>query len=321
MCRDDVNGADFGMSPRMTHTRVHLLFTAAACLGGCAQPPQAPAALPAAPAATAPVDASASALTPPTVPQPEQVAAPAVATPQQRQQAQAMALAATLALETGNEESAKAELQRALTLDGANRLAQSLRRQISEDPVALLGRDAFAYTVRPNESMSSLAGRFLNDVYLFYALARYNGVAVPRQLVAGQILKIPGRAPPVSPPAAALPLPAPAVPSAPSPAEQALRAGEAAERAGDVDRALVEYRKAAQAYQPGAAARLERLVKQDVSRHTVAARTAFAKQDLDGAIRNWERVLQVDPTNETARLELQRSKALKEKVRNLPDKS
>jgi len=37
-----------------------------------------------------------------------------------------------------------------------------------------------------------LAGRFLGDPLLFYALARYNGLRSPESLSAGQVLRIPG---------------------------------------------------------------------------------------------------------------------------------
>ena len=54
-----------------------------------------------------------------------------------------------------------------------------------------------------------------------------------------------------------------------------------------------------------------------MQRHSLTARTAFAKQDLDAAIRAWERVLVVDPANDTAKLERQRALALKEKAKKL----
>ena len=47
-------------------------------------------------------------------------------------------------LEAGNEEQAKAELQRVLASDPNNKLAQNLLKQISADPVATLGRESFA---------------------------------------------------------------------------------------------------------------------------------------------------------------------------------
>ena len=102
-----------------------------------------------------------------------------------------------------------------------------------------------------------------------------------------------------------------------SPAEQALRQAEAAERGGDLDSAFSGYRRAATLNQPGAAARADAVRKKLVAQHSAAARGALARQDLDGSIQLWERVLAVDPGNDTARFERQRAIALREKVRTL----
>ena len=218
-------------------------------------------------------------------------------------------------LEAGNEDQAKTELQRALAADPGNRLAQNLLRQISVDPVATLGRESFAYTVKPSETLSRIAGRFLGDIYAFYLLARYNDIKVPRQVTEGQVIRVPGKAPPVQA-AVAAPV-APTAPAEPSAGERALRAAEAAERSGDLERAYAEYRRAAELDQADAAGKAERLRSQLVVRFTTNARSAFAKQDLDGSIRQWDRVLSLDPSNETARLERLKAVALKEKVRSL----
>ena len=306
----------------MTNLRSILPLAFAGALAACQQMPASapePVKSPPPPAAAAAAPA----------PAPVTPAAPAgPVTPALQQQAQRTTLAAVGMLESGHEEEAKAELQRALAIDPNNKLAQNLMRQIAADPVAALGRESFNYTVRPNETLSMIAARFMGDLYSFYILARYNGIAVPRQVAGGQTLRIPGKAPPPAavaressrsepapaPVAAAV---APASPPEPTPAERAMRAGEAAERGGDLDRALGEYRKAASLNEPGAEAKVEQLRKQLVQRHSLIARTAFARQDLDGAIRAWERVLSADPSNDTAKLERQRAIALKDKAKKL----
>lgn len=308
----------------MTNQRVVLLFTSVSLLAACAQ---APTSAPAPGTVTAPAASAAPEAAPPAVPS-------APLTPATQQQGQKMALAAAGMLESGHEDQAKAELQRALAADPGNKLALNLMRQITADPVAALGRESFNYTVRPNDSMSAIAGRFLGDIYSFYILARYNGIAVPRQVAGGQTLRIPGKAPPPSaqrevaprveaaapppppPPPPAVPAPPPPPPE-PTPGERAMRTAEAAERGGDLERAHLEYRKAASLNEAGAEAKAEQTRKQLVLRYSLNARTAFAKQDLDGAIRGWERVLSIDPTNDTAKLERQRALALKEKVKKL----
>lgn len=120
-------------------------------------------------------------------------------------------MAAVELLEVGNEEQALAEIQRALQADPHNRLAQSLLKQVQTDPQVLLGRESFAYRVEPGESLSRIAGRFLKDVHLFYALARYNDIKVPRQLQGGQLIKVPGKQPPAAAPVAPPPPPPPPV--------------------------------------------------------------------------------------------------------------
>jgi hypothetical protein len=84
-------------------------------------------------------------------------------------------------------------------------------RQIKEDPQALLGRESFAYRVQPGESLSRIAQRFLNDLHLFYILARYNNIKVPRNLAGGQMIRVLAKARRLRR------LPAPAQPTAPRP--------------------------------------------------------------------------------------------------------
>lgn len=305
----------------MTILRLAFLITATSLLAGCVTPPPPPPAPPIQPAPA---------------PAPQEPAPPPVApTLAEQQQAQKVALATMELLEAGNEEQARSDLQRALTLDPANKLAHNLQRQLTVDPATALGKESFQYVVKPGETLSRIAQRFMGDLYSFYLLARYNDIKVPRQLAGGQVIRIPGKAPPPEPrrpePASAKPaapepvaapvpvpvvaMPTPTAPPEPPPAERALRQAEAAERAGDLDRALAEYRRAGD--QPGAAAKAEQMRKQLVARHTVSARTAFAKQDLDGTIDQWDRVLELDPANETAKLERRKAMGLKEKLRSV----
>lgn len=303
-------------------------------LSACVNPPKQPAPEPPAPAASAPEA--------PPPPPPE----PPPATPAEQALAQKTAMQSVDLLEAGQEDQARAELQRALTLDRNNKLAQNLMKQITADPVALLGRESFAYTVQSNDTLSRIAGRFMGDIYSFYILARYNDIRVPKQVSGGQVLRIPGKPPsgPLYPPptkggrndktpAAAPATPgtvtpastapaapatpvvtAPPPPPEPTPGEKALRAGEAHERAGRFDKALEEYQRAEAADQPGASAKIEAVRKKQIAAATLKARTAFAKQDLAGAIKGWDTVLQLDPNNELAKLERQKAVTLKAKA-------
>jgi tetratricopeptide (TPR) repeat protein len=208
--------------------------------------------------------------------------------------------------------------------------------------VALYGRESFTYVVRPGESLSQVAGRFMGDIYAFYGLARYNGIKVPRQVAGGQSIRIPGKqraALPLPPPepsraatttprmsesaasaasepavsaaaAAATPAPEPG----PSPAMKAFRSAESMEKAGKLDNALADYRTAATLGYPGADTKAQAVTARLVDANSRAARVALNRQDLDGSIRAWDRVLELSPGNENALLERQKVLRLKEKL-------
>jgi hypothetical protein len=58
---------------------------------------------------------------------------------------------------------------------------------------------------------------------------------------------------------------------------------------------------------PGAPVKVERARKRLIDDYTRAAVQATARQDLQGAITQWDRVLRLDPFNETARSERRRA--------------
>lgn len=194
-------------------------------------------------------------------------------------------------LEQGHEDAALAEIQRALQTDPANRLALSLQKQVQGDPQQLLGREYFMYRVPSGESLSRIAGRFLGDVHLFYALARYNDIKVPRQLQGGQTIKVPGKAPPpaaapaTSPPAA--PVAAPAVAAPPAAPPHATGAAAAANGAASAaGRAAVA---------PAAAEAI-------AAQHYRQGLALMAQQKPAEAIEAFDKVLEVEPQHANARL-------------------
>lgn len=250
------------------------------------------------PAPTKPVVPAANQPAPPAPP-------PVVLTSQEVQKA---VTASIEYLEAGQEDLADAELQKVVQSDPGNRLAQSLLRQIHEDPVAMFGAASFAYRVPAGESLSRIAQRFLNDPLLFYGLARYNNIKVPRTLGEGHVLRVPGRAPAAA--QAPAPREAPGVPVAappPPPPPPAVAA------APPVAAPVAEAEPATES--PGAKnARLAKQKSEAVARHTRSARAAFAKQDLQGALLGWDAVLAIEPDNRTALLERQRVLSLMEKL-------
>jgi hypothetical protein len=119
----------------------------------------------------------------------------------------------TLAVELLNHaqrERARIELQAILVMAPGNAASGRLLRDMDEDPRTALGEQSYAYTVRPGDTMKTIASRLLGDPLKFYILARYNGIDVPADVTAGRVLMIPGEprkssAPRVLPPVATQP--------------------------------------------------------------------------------------------------------------------
>jgi hypothetical protein len=287
------------MNPRNDLGRWAAWLASAGLIAGCAQPPSGSSAPPPSrPAPQAPGGSAAGGTAAVPTPPPE---APVNLPPLPPGQVTKAVSSAIEMLEGGNEDQASIELQRVLQTEPGHKLAQSLLRQIKDDPVAMLGRESFSYRVQPGESLSKIAGRFLNDVHQFYVLARYNDIKVPRQLAGGQLIRVPGKAPPPGPAPAPAPVPVPVPAPATAPVVTAPpRPAPAPPAASDAS--------------TDAAALQAQRQREAITRHTRAARSAFAKQDLNGAIRAWDSVLELDPNNRTAQLERQKAIDLKEKL-------
>jgi tetratricopeptide (TPR) repeat protein len=322
---------------RLTRLRLLALCGAAALgtpwLSGCATPPDGKPAAPAAqPVAAAPAPEPAA---PPATPAAAAAPAadPAPASPAASQQAQRLALAAAEMLEGGNEDQALAEIQRALQADPQNRLAQSLLKQIQTDPQTLLGRESFSYRVEPGESLSRIAGRFLRDVHLFYALARYNDIKVPRQLQGGQTIRVPGKQPPaqqaVAPVAPPAPVAAPAA-VAPPPLPPTVKptAVEPSRATPAADVIATEYRRGlslmAQQKPAEAVQAFDAVLERDPAHANAKLKRAQAVSQVSGLIRLLENnirrldgVLAQNPNNLAARAERDKAVADRERLLNV----
>lgn len=98
-------------------------------------------------------------------------------------------------LNLGDTDTAQKLIKASLKRDPNNATLALLRDSITRDPVELLGPKSFDYLVQPGDTLAALADRFLGNRLMTYQLARYNGIAKPMQLAAGQTLRIPGTAP------------------------------------------------------------------------------------------------------------------------------
>jgi tetratricopeptide (TPR) repeat protein len=295
-----------------------------ALLVACATPPAAPppaestaTASPSTAAPGGPATVPGSAPAPGAAPSPTPVD-PAIARPQ----AAKLALEAVDQLQNGDEASARTTLERALALDPGNDLARKLQDQIRADAQKELGAVFFRYTVQKDDTLSKLAQQYLGDRFRFYILAKYNDIANPSRLGAGQVIRIPGRQP------AAVAVPAPEAAPSPKLAEpeppakprdesaDAIAKGAELEKAGNLESAYSFYVDAAQR-NPGSgdlAKRRDAVKVRLVSTYDREATQAFQRQNLDLAIAKWDRILEIDPQNRKARLERERALDLKRRM-------
>jgi LysM repeat protein len=295
---------------------VAVAFAVAAILIGCATPP------PAADTAVSGVGRTAPGAAVAPVPAPAPV--PELSPAQSKAQAQRLALDAVDQLQNGDETAARLTLDKAIALDSTNELARKLQDQIKADAQKELGSVFFRYTVQRDDSLSKLAQQYLGDRFRFYILAKYNDMASPNKLAAGQVIKIPGRAP-ATPPAAVNP-PAPVVDPVAKPAEpeakprddvaDLLQKGKDLEASGNLDGAYAAYSEAAKKTPVNA----EAVRRRDASKAALLrsldreGTQAFQRQNLDLAITKWDRILEIDPNNQKAKLERERALDLKKKM-------
>ncbi len=301
-----------------------MLIVAALIIAGCAAPPPAPTPPPPAPT---PAPEAPPAPAPPPVPE--------IAPAEAKAQAQRLAIEAVDQLQNGDETAARATLERALKLDGSNDLARKLLEQVTADAEKELGPVFFRYTVQRDDSLSKIAQQYMGDRFRFYILAKYNGIANPSRLAAGQVIKVPGRAPPpgatpgvtgtrIQPEPETKPAPE-AAPATPPPASTSASERDAAaliakgielQRAGNLEGAYTAFSEAAQR-DPG---NRDAVMQRDGARQAMIRRydreaaQAFQRQNLDLAIVKWNRVLELDPANQKAKLERERALELKKKM-------
>ena len=265
-----------------------------AILAGCATPQPETPPQPAPPKEEAP---------PPPKPEPARPTRPSVGSPEAKAQAQTLLRQAFESLNEGEEQKAKAELDELRELEPDNKQAACLLKGITADPATALGRQANPYTVRPGESLGSIARRALGDVCEFWLLARYNNIKVPKQLGAGQSIRIPGKValgPPDAAPAGKPPAPAPVEAPKAEPAPAPAPAPVVKEPA-----------------KPAGPSKEEIAKREAIQRHHRNAQAAFRRQDLSTAIREWDRVLELDPTNELAQARRQEALDMSRRLKEL----
>nr|WP_232059370.1 LysM domain-containing protein [Kineobactrum salinum] len=239
-------------------------------------------------------------------------------------------------LEDGRARQARAELVAYLQEKPRSDVARDLLRQLDEDSNVYYPASYREITLASGESLSTLAHRYLGSVYQFYALAKYNGIAEPRRLRAGQILKIPltetarasfaveddpeslAREMAQEAEAAALTtdaaLPQEAAAEAETKVEAEADTGAAVAGANPAGEETEEESLPEPALQPAAVAAVPAGEPRELHRRAL---NAYRAQDLDKAIDLWNRVLVLDPEHENARLYRAQALELQSKLRRL----
>ncbi len=258
-------------------------------------------------------------------------------------------------LQEGDAVSARRQLADYLGNVPDSRMARNLMTQI-DTPIAEYFPDRyFTVTLARGESLSSLARTYLDDALKFHALARYNGIDKPAQVIAGQTIRIPETATSIAALARAQtskvgPKQAdaatddaqtpdrPAAPPAPHTASgerveteapedrqtgddtaDLLTRAEVAADTGDYASAMVLAGEARQHApdDPAVAARAQAIERRTVEFHYQQAVSAFSRQDLAGTISHADAVLAIDPEHTNARLYRTRALELQRKLEAL----
>jgi hypothetical protein len=88
--------------------------------------------------------------------------------------------------------------------------------------------------------------------------------------------------------------------------ELAFRRAAAAEKAGRTEAAYAGYMRAYTLGHPAAAERAAALRQDLILRHKRIARAALERQDLDGAMRSWRAIAELDPSDSAPAEELRK---------------
>jgi tetratricopeptide (TPR) repeat protein len=222
-------------------------------------------------------------------------------------------------LDTGETATARERLECALESSPDSTMATLLIEQLDADPVASLGSRHFMYTVQSNDTLSKIAQQYLGSALRFVILARYNGIEVPANLVAGTVIKIPGE----KPPAPTTPEPTDSEPTDSEPSDSAPTADEpidhsdaeelrsqatTMEQRGELEKAY-ELMSRAVERDPSlenADGDLARIKRSLISKLEGDAYDQELYGELEKAADTWRRVLEIDPTNIPAQLALKR---------------
>lgn len=228
-------------------------------------------------------------------------------------------------LQLGHYAEGARQLRRYLRAYPEDRVAQAMLEQLTVDPQQALGRASRSYVVRPGDSYSTLAARYLGDASRFLILARYNGSPNPSLLQAGQRLRLPVASARLSarPPEQAVQQdvqehsPPPADAGTETKAQRLQDESLALLRKGDKAQALERMDEALDTDPrlPPSGEEAVTLRKQLVAVYHQRAIVLYRDQQLDQAIALWNRVLAIQPDFEPATVYRARALELKQRLK------
>lgn len=224
-------------------------------------------------------------------------------------------------LQRGHYAEGERQLRRYLQTHPDDAAAQGVLRQLTVDPEQALGQASRPYVVKPGDSYSTLAARYLGDGGRFLILARYNRSTDPSMLRVGQTLRLPAsRLASTRSPEGPAQAPSTAAPVDASDAAKARRLQDeslALLRKGQRTQALERMDQALDAdpHLPPDSADATSLRKQLVSVYHQRAIVLYRDQQLDQAISLWNRVLAIEPDFEPATVYRARALELKQRLK------
>lgn len=196
----------------------------------------------------------------------------------------------------GEERQAEALFGELRDAPGYGERARHMLDQIRRPIHRYFPTDHFNVRLRAGQSLSALSRHYLDDPLKFFALARYNGIAAPNRVAAGQLIRIPLTdharrvrtaemgSPEVDDPIDESAMDDSPMEDSPGSADEADSGSTGTDSGND--------------HKPNHATALSDAERERVRRYYREATIAFQQQDLERTVRYCERVLKLDPDHE-----------------------
>ena len=194
---------------------------------------------------------------------------------------------------------------------GYGERAQHMLDQIRRPIYRYFPENHFNVRLRAGQSLSALSRRYLDDPLKFFALARYNGIAAPNRVAAGQLIRIP-----LTEHARTVRVEEMGSPEADDPIDDSSGAGDTGRtESGTGDGGEPESPDTADT--AATYPELSDAERERIRRYYRKATIAFQRQELDQTLRYCERVLQLDADHENCLAYRDRARVLKERLERI----